>query len=334
MKKIIKILLPSVIADLLRYLRNMYLLNKSYNIDKNRYRKSAFGIKLNNNQENLEAKITMNYHSIEKGLSNINFREGFGKSAYTELIETMKEFFNAGYDTESIVFQNALSVLDQYVKRHSNTIINTKHIEEIINKYKTKELKSTGGVNSFKKQSVDFYLNSNFETLALNRHSVRDYSNKSVDISLIEKAISIAAKTPSTCNRQPWFNYVIREKKLINDVLNVQGGLGGFGNNIDTLILITSNNHSLQKYSERNQGFIDAGMFSMSLIYALQYLGLATCALNAVFSIKKDKEIRKILDIPFSQNLIMFVSVGNYPENFYAAKSLRYDHKKITKIIN
>ena len=63
----------------------------------------------------------------------------------------------------------------------------------------------------------------------------------------------------------------------------------------------------------------------MSLIYSLQYLGLATCALNANLSINKDCLIRDLLHIPESHNLIMFIAVGEYEDDFKVPKSTRDD---------
>lgn len=82
------------------------------------------------------------------------------------------------------------------------------------------------------------------------------------------------------------------------------------------LLVITVNNSYLAGPEERNQGFIDGGMFSMSPIYALTYFGLALCALNAAFTKKSDKLIRNILNISVNENLSMFISVGHYLDSF------------------
>jgi nitroreductase len=280
----------------------------------------------NRNQENLEAKIIFHYHSLEKGLSNINFRAGFGKNAYTQLIDTMHLYDKKGFDKKSIAYQSGLSVLNEYVIKHENSNVNTDVLKkEIQNLAYQNNIYNLGGVYNLQKKEVVEKSKGDFKSLALNRFSVRDFANKKIDVDLINQALNIAKKTPSVCNRQPWHTYVIRNKDLINSVLEVQGGFRGHGNNLDTLILVASNNNYLSNYTERNQGFTDCGMYSMSLIYSLQYFGLATCALNANLPLDRDYTARKILKIPDNQNLVMFIAVGEYEDTFKTPKSPRDD---------
>lgn len=326
MKKIIKKLLPQRIKNLLIKYKDQLSLKKAYNLDKKRFSKSAFGMAKDLNVENLEAKIIFHYHSIEKGLSNTNFRYGFGERAYTQLIKTMNEFVQKGFNTESIAFQTGLSVLSEYVLKHKDTNINTDFIENSIKRLSnTNPINELGGIYTLHSNEVIENSRANYEILALNRFSVRDFDSKPIDINLINKALNIAKKAPSVCNRQPWHNHVIRDKSLIKLTLDIQGGFTGHGNNIDTLILITSNNNYLSNYTERNQGFTDCGMYAMSLIHSLQYLGLATCALNANLTINNDFKVRNILSIPENQNLVMFIAVGNYDKVFMVPKSPRFD---------
>ena len=326
MKKILERLLPRSILDLIKKYKAKINLKKAYKLDRARFSKSAFNIVKNRNQENLEAKIIFHYHSLEKGLSNINFREGFGERAYKPLIKTMHEFSQKGFNKNSIAYQSGLSVLQEYVLRHESTDVDTSFITEEIKKLsESNSIQQLGGVfNLSKKEVVESSLG-DFKSLALNRFSVRDFSNKPIELDIIKEALNIAKKTPSVCNRQPWHNYIIRDKNLIKSVLKVQGGFTGHGNNIDTLILVASNNNYLSNYTERNQGFTDCGMYSMSLIYSLQYLGLATCALNANLNLDRDSKVRKMLDVPESQNLVMFIAVGQYEDKFKVPKSPRDD---------
>lgn len=246
-------------------------MNKAYSIDQKRFKESAFNIIKFKRKENIEAKIIFHYHSLEKGLSNINFRLGFGKNAYTQLIEALEAFIQNDYNRNSIAFLSGISVLNEYVLKHQETSVDVSYIKSKLEKLNgNRKIEELGGIFTLHKNQIITASKSNFETLAMNRYSVRDYSNKVIDDEKISKALQIASKTPSVCNRQPWNIYILKNKELINNVLEVQGGFIGHGNNIGALILIASNNHFLSDYTERNQGFTDCGMFSMSLIYALQ----------------------------------------------------------------
>lgn len=334
MKKSIKKILPNFLIKIIQLSQRKSQIRKMWKNDYNKFNKSAFKIVKTKNKENLIAEITFHYHSLEKGLSNINFREGFGKRAYTNLIFSLTEYKNKGYDQNVVAYQAGLSVINEYILRHKNTNIDTVQLKETLSELKYGEIKEIGGVYELRADDVIKASKSDFRDLAHNRFSVRDYSDRDVSIEKIESALEIASKTPSVCNRQPWHNYVVRKKDLIDTLLKIQGGFTGHGNNINTLIVVTSNNFYLSDHTERNQGFIDGGMYSMNLIYALQYEGLATCALNADLSLNNEKKICKLLNIPINQNIILFIAVGNYRDDFKVPKSPRDNYKEKTTFFN
>lgn len=304
-----------------------------YYYDFRRYSNSAFVLRKNQTEENLKARITMNYHSLEKGLSNSNIRFNFGQRALRELFKYLEQYIEAGYSFDDIRFKTGLSVIEQYIELHNKHNIDVSSIKERYNKLISVSSKEDyGGVKEFTKDFILSKRKSNFAELSFYRSSVRDFSNEPVDIQLINEAIQIATKTPSVCNRQPWSVYVIKKRDLKERILRIQSGLTEERQKqVDTLIAITSKNSFLATPEERNQGFVDGGMFSMSLLYALQYVGLATCALNADLSKKDDKKIRDELGIPDSENLILFIAVGHYPDKFKVPKSQRDSYKEITK---
>ena len=160
-----------------------------------------------------------------------------------------------------------------------------------------------------------------FKKFSDSRSSIRDYSETMVDSNLILEALNIAKNTPSACNRQPWKVHIISNKKFINDILTLQNGFKGYGENLRTLLLITSNNRFLSSIHERNQGFIDAGLYSMNLMYAFHSLGIATCPLNAALSLENDLKVRRILNISDNENLCMFIALGNYKNVVVTTKS-------------
>ena len=304
-----------------------------YYYDFRRYSNSAFVLRKNQTEENLKARITMNYHSLEKGLSNSNIRFNFGQRALRELFKYLEQYIEAGYSFDDIRFKTGLSVIEQYIELHNKHNIDVSSVKERYNKLISVSSKEDyGGVKEFTKDFILSKRKSNFAELSFYRSSVRDFSNEPVDIQLINEAIQIATKTPSVCNRQPWSVYVIKKRDLKERILRIQSGLTEERQKqVDTLIAITSKNSFLATPEERNQGFVDGGMFSMSLLYALQYVGLATCALNADLSKKDDKKIRDELGIPDSENLILFIAVGHYPDKFKVPKSQRDSYKEITK---
>ena len=59
-------------------------------------------------------------------------------------------------------------------------------------------------------------------------------------------------------------------------VIAVQGN-AGFGDRVPLVLVITSDLQTFFAPEERNQAWIDGGMFAMSLVHALHSLGLASC---------------------------------------------------------
>jgi len=331
MKRIIRKFLPKKLAIKIKKILTKKLLLELYFQDYIRYSKSAFQLRKDQSVENIRARIVFHYHSLEKGLSNINLRLGFGQSALNELFIALEEYKSKRYDISDIQFQTGISTIMEYIRLHNKNNYEVSSIEERLNALITHSDSEYGGVKKYAKKIILDKRTSNFADLSQHRFSVRDFSEEPVDIKLINQALEIAMKTPSVCNRQPWNAYVIKNQELRENILKVQGGLNGFGNNVDTLIMVTSNNLYLAGIEERNQGFVDGGLFSMTLIYALGYVGLATCVLNASFDKKRDLNIRTKLGIPEQENIILFIAVGHYPDTFKVPKSKRNSFESIAK---
>src|SRR5699024_9003022 len=115
----------------------------------------------------------------------------------------------------------------------------------------------------------------------------------------------------------------IKNPLLVKKVLQIQGGLRGKRENLNKILVVTADKQYMAHAHERNQTYIDGGLFAMSLIYSLTSKNIATCALNASFSYKQDKDMREFLSIHESEDLILFIAIGSYPENFRIPKSFR-----------
>ena len=333
MKKKIRKFLPKFVYDLFRNQKRKILLIKLYYMDMKRFEKTISTSQNNKDIEYLRARITYYYHSIEKGLSNPNIRLGFGQRAMNGLFESLETYRALGYPTEDLRFKTGISVMQEYIKVHEAYDYDVNKVKNRFSKFFTETDENLGGVKKIQNIKLKGDINTDFSNLVKNRASVRTFSNEAVDIELIEKAISMSMKTPSVCNRQPWKAYIIKNKDLQLKVLNHQRGFKGYEASTDSLFVITSDNKYMLGVNERNQGYIDGGMFSMSLLYSLEYLGLAACPLNAALSPENDKTIRELVGIPYSESIIMFIAVGNFPDNFSVPKSHRDNFQDITKVL-
>src|SRR5690606_22323819 len=123
-----------------------------------------------------------------------------------------------------------------------------------------------------------------FRTLFLGRTSVREFSSMAVDPAVINEAVELALKAPSVCNRQSSRVLVIYDRSTIQKILALQGGFRGY-ETPNVLLVVTSDISIFVAPQERNQPYVDGGIFSMALLLALEFFSIAACPLNAMQSL-------------------------------------------------
>lgn len=148
-------------------------------------------------------------------------------------------------------------------------------------------------------------------------------SQEEVDLATIEKAVSMASFTPSVCNRQNWKVFVFTSAEDKRRVLAFQNGNRGFGEQASKVLGVTTGLQGFVSPGERNQCWIDGGMFAMSLLYALHSMGVGTCSLNWSVEMETDQGMRAAAGIPDSHAVIMLIAVGHYPAHLRVAQSPR-----------
>lgn len=313
-----------------------YELKKLYNHERIRFIK-YFGSIHNNSQNQLDGKLIFYSHALEKGLSHINFRAEFGKQALQALQKCMIQYNTLGYSKERYAYKNTLSCLKSYRKKHLDTENSVPQnfltlFSDFADEIESAD-ESIGGYSLLDKNQKMDNRTKNFGELFQDRVSIREYAPEMVDLNLIKEAIQISTKTPSVCNRQSTRVRVITNSELISRTLKVQGGYTGY-KIPPVLLLVTTDTGAFIDYRERNQIYIDGGLFSMALLISIEYVGLGACALNAMFGLEAEREIRNILNIPENENMIVFITVGNLLNETPYPKSFRYSGEFITTIVD
>ena len=281
--------------------------------------------KMLRNKEQLRSLIVADYHKIEKGLALKNRRPGFGIVVVQRLLDNIEEYCQSfAYDQPVEI---AFSCLVEYqtfnnINHSSNESIN-KRIDHLKNKLSTNEDKGNGGTVILTKANILENGKKDLEHFFNSRYSIRDFSNEKIDQKDFKQAISMAQKTPSVCNRQSIRAYLYKEKREVLKVLSCQNGSASFADKVTSVFIITSNLETFFTPDERNQCWIDGGLFSMSLVYSLHSLGIGSCCLNWCSSKKDDQKLYAITGIPKSEVEIMLIACGKYPEELRVAKSTR-----------
>lgn len=280
--------------------------------------------------QQLEARLIFHAHSLEKGLSHSDLRLGFGKTALAALSQAMLSYADADCDPNGHAYQNALSVLKCYFDLHESRGFDTRFLDELFGKHLTEALtcgSRMGGAVRVTKTSKESNRSKNFAALFQGRTSVREYEDSVVDRGLLDEALGIALKSPSICNRQGYRVRILEDPQLISEALQLQGGMRGYSPP-PALLVVTTDIRAFLSTSERHQTYVDGGIFAMSLLLALEHVGLAACALNTMFERRQDRRMRELLDVRH-ENFIMFIAVGNFRESVLAPKSFRYTADRI-----
>ncbi|BAP55952.1 nitroreductase [Thioploca ingrica] len=267
------------------------------------------------------------YHRLEKSLS---FKERNPNSGWRDVYELLN-LLNIAKQSNSIGYHDKASkqILEKFIALPEN--INLEQSQSIKKELEKFDFNSNDihgameyNLSHFKKgkleQPEDFFLT---------RYSLREFQDKTVGDEIIHRAIRLAMKTPSVCNRQAWHIYHTSDKEVKNSVLRYQNGNRHFGENIPNLLVITTDLKAFFSATERYQHWIDGGLLSMSLMYAFHALGMATCALNWSQSPKNDKLLRKIVNIKPDHTIIMLLAVGYPDENNKVCLSARRPFEEI-----
>ncbi|MDD4055315.1 MAG: nitroreductase family protein [Bacteroides sp.] len=276
----------------------------------------------------LIGEIIRYYHVIEKGLTMPETRLGFGNSTITRLCVLCNDYISK-FGNNDIQLKHALSVIFEYKQYHNeqNYQLNIE-LETAISDLKSIEpnIKPVTQKTVLKEEYFKYKLSS-FPDFSNSRSSIRNYSIEDIVEEKLIAALELVRNTPSACNRQPWRTYVFNNKDQINAILKIQGGNRGFGHLTNKLILISGELGGFFGISERNQVYIDGGMYAMNLLYSLHYYEIATCILNCSHDLEKDKKMRELCKIKDSEVFIAIIACGIAPESFKHALSLRYNLK-------
>lgn len=271
-----------------------------------------------------EAVITRWYHTVEKGLSYVNYRAGFGRDSILQMLATMENYVSDGFDVEAFFYKTALSALHQYIEKNHANGQEDKELEERINRLKGTP-NDKGGAFFAVPPSEEEVKNLGYKDFALSRHSFRHFSNAPVDLKLVQEALTLAQHTPSACNRQGWKARVINDKSKIKSICDNQNGNRGFGQEFDMMILVTGDLRCFNRSREIFQVYIDGGMYAENILNALHYYHIASVPLSASLTEEQEKNVRLLVGMHEAEVPIMLIGIGNYPidEECLVAKSER-----------
>ena len=255
-------------------------------------------------------------HTLEKGLSLRVPRKGFGQEKAAHLagrIETYAKRFG-----QDAFLEGPLGTLSRYVAYTEAGGVALPELKARLAAFGAVE--GEEAVVEVTADDVQAGARGDFAALTASRHSIRYFTAEPVPGSVIGKALAIAARTPSACNRQAWRTHLFRGERC-HALLRWQGGCRGFEEEIGACILVTADRRAFLYY-ETHQPYVDGGMYAMNLLNALHFKGLGTIPLSCGFEAEKLRGLRDF-GIPEQEVPILIIGLGCMEARFRVAASAR-----------
>lgn len=160
------------------------------------------------------------------------------------------------------------------------------------------------------------------------RHSCRNFSSRHLTEEDIVRAVNMALRCPSACNRQPFKVYVINPSKLEQQLgghLQYQG---------DRTVVVTGDVRAFNT-NELLDWIVSPSIFAGYLTLAFHSLGIGCCVIrkDLVKSSDYNDAVRVITGMDESERIVLEMFIGYYNESFLAPVSNRKDITDVVKFI-
>lgn len=309
------------VKNKLRPFRDVLYIFFGYGYDLYRYFRFA-GWSYGRRDSVKDYKAVKIYHRLEKSLSFRARESGSGWGAAVDLVNHLEK--SLAVSSELTYHEKVgLKVLGDFIAVSSTQNIN--EAKAVIDFWRSHNAHASldGGIIATQADFLQSGRLENPEGFFSSRFSVRDFHHRSISNEEIERALTLALNTPSVCNRQASYVYCLNDRDEIDKALSLQNGNRGFGHEIPYLLILCADLSAFDTAGERYQHWIDGGMFSMSVIWALHSLGLASCCLNWSKGALDDLKFRKLINIKNEHTVLMMLAVGEPKEDLKVCYSAR-----------
>jgi nitroreductase len=311
---------------------------REYYADFRDYKKFSGTYNCDDSGNKVEAKIIRLYHAVEVGLTYENTKPSFAKEVVIELLKHLESA--AVNSTFSRHCKIAINVLDQYVSKNREIGADESWIQYVelalsrINQSVSEEMsdEKRGGILKLKRDDI-FNDSKGFEGVLNGRHSFREFSAEPVSMEIINKAVELAQRAPSACNRQQARVYVLNDREIRSQVLDIQNNRSNWREVPDKMLLVTSNLEYYAGLRERHSPYIDGSLFAMTLVWALQYFKVGTCCLNLNMDRYDLARLRAVAKMEPSEVPIFLIAAGALKEETSVAASTRRHSDEIIRVI-
>ena len=252
-------------------------------------------------QDRHEGRLTMDYHRIEKGLALPEPKRPFGLAVRERMVDLMANRPESTGNAPYVEFsEDAIASLDGW---NDNGDIDDRN----------SPLAGDRPIELMSEQALQFFHS---------RHSIRNFDGTKVPTDEeLRQGVELARNTPSVCNRQAFRVHFYRDRAQIDAILAIQNGATGFADSVTCVGVVTARRGMFIGPDERNQRWVDGGLFAMTLVWAFHAVGLATCMLNWALPGVSSAKLRKVADISEGEDIVVLIAIGHASEGARAARS-------------
>ena len=262
-------------------------------------------------------------HRLEKGLTISTPRPLWGWGKAERLYELLLVV------DDSFAKDTGRSVLTAYLnsKEESKNEQDRQECLMFRNKHITENGTGQGGAILYNYDSLTNKDIQTVEKLFKTRHSIRDFLDLEIPDAVLLKAIELALRCPSACNRQPFHIYVI-DNKTKDKIGNSEGYNG------NKYLYITGDIRAFT-IGEMNDWIVTPSIFAGYLTLALHLYGIGACVIrkDLVCDTQFNNEVKKVCGIPKEERLILELAIGYYKKENIVPYSNRHNANEITSFI-
>lgn len=279
------------------------------------------------------AMIIKQVHAIEKGLAMQEFRLGFGIPRIQLMLDYIEQYIFEGGSKNIEELRMAKCVLEKYIYIHDiqgyiqNDYLNIKKKISTVFNLANSDKNNFGGVINYsvKDHKSDICA---FKSIVESRHSIRDFKSEPVNEASLKKALELAMKSPSACNRQSTRVYVLNHTDF-NMIENWTGGAKTFIHMVDKMLIITGQMSAYEK-DEYFQYCISAGIFTGYLTLALEAYNIGACILQRpIISDSSWSQVSQKLNIPKDEQVVCAIAIGIPADEIKVPRSHRLGYERI-----
>lgn len=263
-------------------------------------------------KDKIEYELLLEIHKLEKGFAVVNPRV-FGIEKVKRIIELLKQYEHMNFDV-SFSYNLGYSSLFEYKKFFEEHNWEETDAYKIVEEFLADKKKPSERAGAYDLKIEDILVDSqiDYETFLKSRKSVRNFSDKKITEDIIKKATEMAILSPSACNRQMCKLYFAENEESKSVIEKYAQGLGLFDLSNASYVVVTFDISANYLIGERNQGWFNAGLFSMNFVNALHSLGIGSCFIQFGNTFKEEEEFKNKLNIPYTERVAVIITLGYY----------------------